>query len=89
MKEAADLQSVQLRTAGAHQAPGPKGNLILGVMPEFNRDTLGFIEGCRSYGDVVRMRFLYLTVHFLYHPEDIESVLSTNAKSFIKGMLPS
>ena len=66
-------------------APGPKGNLILGVMPEFNRDTLAFIEQARDYGDVVRMRFFYLTVHFLYNPAHIEYVLSTNAKNFIKS----
>jgi cytochrome P450 len=67
-------------------APGPTGGLILGVMPEFNRDSLGFITRCRDlYGDVVRMRFLYLTVHFIYHPEDIEYVLSTNAKNFLKS----
>jgi len=65
--------------------PGPKGNLFLGVMPEFNRDSLAFIERCRDYGDIVRMRFLYLTVHFLYNPEHIEYVLSTNAKNFIKA----
>ncbi len=65
--------------------PGPKGNLILGVMSEFNRDTLGFIERCRDYGDVVRMRFLYLTVHFIYNPDHIEYILSTNARNFIKS----
>lgn len=55
-------------------------------MPEFNRDTFGFIERCRrDYGDIVRMRFLYLTAHFLYHPADIEYVLVTNAKNFIKS----
>jgi cytochrome P450 len=66
--------------------PGPKGNLILGVMPEFNRDTLGFITRCRDYGDVVRARFLYVTSYFLYNPNDIEYLLSTNAKNFIKSM---
>jgi len=71
--------------ASATLPPGPKGNLILGVMPEFNRDTLGFIERCRDYGDVVRMRFLYLTVHFIYNPAHIEYVLSTNARNFIKS----
>ena len=79
---------VDIPIAGqAHAAlpPGPKGNLILGVMPEFNRDTLGFIERCRDYGDVVRMRFLYLTVHFIYNPDHIEYILSTNAKNFIKS----
>ena len=65
--------------------PGPEGNLILGVMPEFNRDTLGFIERCRDYGDVVRMRFLYLTAYFLYNPDHIEYVLVSNAKNFIKS----
>lgn len=66
-------------------APERKGTLLLGVMAEFNRDTLAFIEGCREYGDVVRMRFLYLTAYFLYNPDDIEQVLSTNAKNFIKS----
>ena len=54
-------------------------------MPEFNRDSLAFIERCRNYGDIVRMRFFYLTVTFLYHPQHIEYILSTNAKNFIKS----
>jgi cytochrome P450 len=74
------------KTPNASRAPGPKGGLIQGVMPEFNRDTFAFIERCRrDYGDVVRMRFLYLTAHFLYHPAAIEYVLVTNAKNFIKS----
>lgn len=81
-------KEVDIPSAGHAHAPlppGPKGNLILGVMPEFNRDTLGFIERCRDYGDVVRMRFLYLTVHFIYNPDHIEYVLSSNARNFIKS----
>ena len=66
--------------------PGPKGHPILGVMREFNRDTLAFITRCRDYGDVVRMRFLYVTAYFLFHPDDIEYVLSTNPKNFFKAM---
>src|SRR5678815_5627157 len=65
--------------------PGPKGRSILGVMPEFNRDTLGFIERCRQYGDVVRSRFLYVYAYFLYNPQDIETLLATNAKSYRKA----
>ena len=65
--------------------PGPKGHFILGVMREFNNDTLGFIERCRKYGDVVRTRFLYVHAYFLYNPEDIEALLTTNAKSFRKA----
>ncbi len=73
------------RSARAPLPPGPKGNPILGVMADFNRDTLGFIERCRDYGDVVRMRFLYLTVYFIYNPDHIEYILSTNARNFIKS----
>src|ERR1700730_10423355 len=67
--------------------PGPKGSPIMGVMREFNRDQLGFIERAqREYGDVVWMRFLYVPAIFLYHPDDVEYVLVTNSRNFIKSM---
>ncbi len=65
--------------------PGPTGSLVMGVMREFNRDTLGFITRCREFGDVVRTRFLYVHAYFLYNPDDIETLLTTNAKSFRKA----
>ena len=65
--------------------PGPKGSLLMGVMREFNRDTLGFITRCRDYGDVVASRFLYVRAYFLYHPTDIETLLTTGAKSYRKA----
>src|ERR1044072_7285912 len=65
--------------------PGPKGSLIMGVMRDFNRDTLGFVTRCRDYGDVVRTRFLWVNAYFLYNPDDIESLLTTNAKSYRKA----
>ena len=59
----------------------------MGVMREFNRDSLGFIERAqRDYGDIVWMRFLYVPALFLYHPNEIEYVLATNPKNFIKSM---
>jgi cytochrome P450 len=59
----------------------------MGVMRDFNRDQLGFIERVqREYGDVVWMRFLYVPAIFLYHPDDVEYVLVTNSKNFIKSM---
>jgi len=59
----------------------------MGVMREFNRDSLGFIERMqREYGDIVWSRFLYVPALFLYHPDDIEYVLTTNAKNFRKAM---
>jgi cytochrome P450 len=71
----------------AARPPGPKGSPIMGVMREFNRDSLGFIERAqREYGDIVWMRFLYVPALFLYHPDDVEYVLVTNPKNFIKSM---
>lgn len=67
--------------------PGPKGTRVMGVMREFNRDSLGFIERMqREYGDIVWSRFLYVPAVFLYHPNEIEYVLATNAKNFRKAM---
>lgn len=82
------IQKLRIKTT-SHQSklpPGPSGHAILGVMPEFNRDTLGFITRCKEYGDVVRARFFYVPAYFLYDPKDIEYILSTNAKNFIKSM---
>jgi cytochrome P450 len=83
MNKAVDI--AKLKPARAPLAPGPKGSLILGVMPDFSRDMFGFIERCRAHGDVVSMRFLNLTAYFLFHPADIEYVIATNAKNFIKS----
>lgn len=66
--------------------PEHKGHPILGVMSEFNSDTLGFITRLKSYGDVVRARFFYVPAYFIYHPKDIEEILTTNAKNFRKAM---
>jgi cytochrome P450 len=71
----------------ANRPPGPEGTRVMGVMKEFNRDSLGFIERAhRDYGDIVWTRFLYVPALFLYHPNEIEYVLATNAKNFRKAM---
>jgi cytochrome P450 len=73
--------------AAALVPQGPKGNFMLGVMPEFNRDALAFLERiARDYGDVVRTRFFYIPAYFLYHPDHIEYVLATNNRNFIKPL---
>ncbi|MCU1264793.1 MAG: cytochrome [Acidobacteria bacterium] len=86
MNNAKDLPVRQTNAVRALVPPGPRGHPILGVMPEFNRDTLGFIERLQDYGDVVRARFFYVSAYFLYDPDDIEYILSTNAKNFVKAM---
>ncbi|HZQ45718.1 MAG TPA: cytochrome P450, partial [Verrucomicrobiae bacterium] len=64
---------------------GPKGSLFLGSLKDFGRDPLGFLEMCaRDYGDFVPVRFLNRTVFILNAPQDIESVLTTQARNFRK-----
>ena len=87
MNKTEDLPIRTAVSARAARPPGPKGTPIMGVMREFNRDQLGFIEHCaQKYGDVVWMRFLYVPAIFLYHPDDVEYVLVTNSRNFIKSM---
>lgn len=81
----AEALRVKRPASQAPLPPGPKGSLIMGVMREFNRNTLGFITRLRDYGDVVHSRFLYVHAYFLYNPSDIESLLTTNAKSYRKA----
>lgn len=72
--------------AAAAGPRGPRGGRVLGNMREFNRDSLGFIERCaREFGDVVPTRFLYVPALFLFHPDQIEYVLATGNKNFIKA----
>src|SRR5438309_6474452 len=87
MRELARVVSAGKKSKAQIRPPGPKGTPIMGVMREFNRDSLGFIERAQhEYGDIVWMRFLYVPALFLYHPNQIEYVLATNAKNFIKSM---
>src|SRR5436309_13184510 len=87
MRELARMASAGRKSKAQIRPPGPKGTPIMGVMREFNRDSLGFIERAqREYGDVVWMRFLYVPALLLYHPNEIEYVLATNARNFIKSM---
>lgn len=75
------------KSRAADRPPGPTGTKIMGVMREFNRDTLGFIERTqREYGDIAWMRFLYVPALFLYHPNEVEYVLATNSRNFIKSI---
>src|SRR5438132_5364521 len=87
MRELARVVSAGKKSKAQIRPPGPKGTPIMGVMREFNRDSLGFIERAqRDYGDIVWLRFLYVPALFLYHPNEIEYVLVTNHKNFIKSM---
>ena len=63
----------------------PRGYPILGHIPGFLRDRLGFLSRCvAEYGDVVKLK-IGETTFLLNNPEDIKHVLVTNSDNFDKG----
>ncbi len=65
--------------------PSPPGSLLLGNLPEFARDRLGyFARWNRELGDVVGGRFFNRRVFLLGHPDLVEEVLLTQHKNFVK-----
>ncbi len=66
-------------------APGPKGHWLLGNLPGFRRDRLGFLTECaQTYGDVVALRFGPRRMLVVNHPDLVEEVLVTNNRHYIK-----
>lgn len=66
----------------------PPSSGLLGHLPAFQRDPLGFLTNCadeeRGYGDVVTLRMLHKRVYLLLNPEDIERVLVIDHRQFSK-----
>lgn len=70
--------------AGKHP-PGPQGKLFTGNLKEFHKDILGFYTRlARDYGDCVRFRLAFRKMVLINHPDLIEQVLVSRAKSFGK-----
>lgn len=65
--------------------PGPRGRFLLGSLPEFAADVLGFMTHCvREHGDFVRVHLPGHDVFILNRSEDIETVLLTQRANFVK-----
>lgn len=70
---------------GPLRPPGPRGGFLLGSLPDFARDVLGFLTGCaREHGDFVRFRLPGNEVFFVNDPRHIETVLLTQRTNFVK-----
>jgi len=66
-------------------APGPRGHLLLGMLPEIRKDPLGLLQRLAAeFGDVVRMRFGAVTAHMISDPEGVQRVLVENSKNYGK-----
>ncbi len=67
--------------------PGPKGHLLVGSLPEIQRDELDFlVQQVREHGDIVHIRVVNHDSYVLSHPNDIETVLVTKSNNFMKSV---
>ena len=65
--------------------PGPRGRFLLGNLPDFARDILGFVTFCaREYGDVTRLRLGKYDAYLLNHPDLVDEVLRKQRENFVK-----
>lgn len=66
--------------------PGPRGWSLLGNLPEFARDVLGFLTStARDYGDTAYFTITGMPFYLINDPQDIEYVLTrTNGSDFDK-----
>src|SRR5262249_40052413 len=77
--------AIQVRQLSNGVAPGPRGHLILGSLPEVRRDPIRlFLSGFREYGDVVRFRFGPTTAHLISAPAGVNHVLGENHRNYGK-----
>lgn len=63
---------------------GPKGHWLLGVMPDVNRDPLGFFERASQYGPIFSFRFFIWSGIMVNHPDYIKHILKENNKNYSK-----
>src|SRR4051794_26122087 len=68
--------------------PGPCGHWLLGSMPNFLNDSLGYLRRlAQDYGDVVRYRVAHMTWYQVNHPDGIARILQENNRNYGKGAL--
>jgi cytochrome P450 len=81
----ARARALYLHAAGA-TAPGPRGNLLLGTLPDLLRR--GFfsilVDGWRTYGDLVCFRMGSRLVYLIVRPEHVAHVLIKNRDNYTK-----
>lgn len=65
----------------------PKGNLLLGHMSAFQKDSLGFLKHISRNGDVARFRLGPFRAYLVNHPDLIQHILVKEPLKFHKSLL--
>lgn len=74
-------------SSSQRSAPGPRGHVLLGNAPGFQRDIMRtLLEGWRAHGDVVRFRGIgpLFPVYLVVHPDAVQHVLQKNHRNYLK-----
>jgi cytochrome P450 len=69
-------------------APGPRGNVLLGNLPEMQRKGFlqFYLDTWRNYGDLARIQMGPMIIHTIVRPEHVQHVLVKNAGNYHKGL---
>lgn len=68
------------------QAPGPRGNPVMGNLAEYKRDPITMLLRLQQqYGDVARNRLGPFLTHALAHPQHVQHVLQDNQRNYVRG----
>jgi cytochrome P450 len=69
-------------------APGPRGNILLGNLPEVQRKGFlkFYLDAWHGYGDLARFQMGPMTIHSIVRPEHVQHVLVKNAENYHKGI---
>ena len=66
--------------------PSPPSHPLFGLMREFRQDRIGLYRRvARDYGDVLRMRYLWVNTYTLSHPDDMRHVLVENNHNYVRN----
>lgn len=77
---------LELEGAPVRNAPGPKGNILVGELPAIARDPLGLLMRClHEHGDVVRIRMPGMEWYLVSHPDHVKHVLVDHSRNYPRG----
>lgn len=77
---------LELEGAPVRNAPGPKGNILVGELPAIARDPLGLLMRClHEHGDVVRIHMPGMEWYLVSHPDHVKHVLVDHSRNYPRG----
>lgn len=83
----ADLSIGTSRTT--ELAPSPPGQIVVGHLGELRKDPIGLLLRARSgFGDIVRLKLWWITIHLFAHPDHIQHVLQNKQSRYDKDLEP-